>query len=292
VPVIATKALTKKYGETLALDGLDMEVVEGEVFGFLGPNGAGKTTTLRLLLGLIHPTSGSARVLGLDPWADAVAVHRRVAYVPGDVALWPQLTGAETLELLGRLHGGYDRAYRDELTERFELDPTKKGRSYSKGNRQKVALVAALMTRAELLVLDEPTSGLDPLMEVTFRACVQEAKQRGQTVLLSSHILAEVEVLCHRVGILRAGRLVDVGPLDDLRHLRTLRVELTYRGTRPDVSGVPGVEDEVDMNGTLRFRLRGSSDALLKRLASYEIDTFISEEPSLEEVFLTYYGER
>jgi ABC-2 type transport system ATP-binding protein len=261
------------------------------VFGFLGPNGAGKTTTIRLLLGLIRPTSGTARVFGLDPWADTVAVHRRLAYVPGDVALWPQLTGAETLELLGRLHGGFDPAYRDELIERFELDPTKKGRSYSKGNRQKIALVAALMTRAELLVLDEPTSGLDPLKEVTFRECVAEARGRGQTVFLSSHILAEVEALCERVGILRAGRLVDVGVLEDLRHLRTLRVEVAYEGERPDLSGVPGVEDLVEEDGTVRFHLRGSSDALLKRLGRYDVTSFVSEEPSLEEVFLTYYGD-
>jgi ABC-2 type transport system ATP-binding protein len=205
--------------------------------------------------------------------------------------VWSQLTGAETLELLGRLHGGYDAAYRDELVARFEFDPSKKGRSYSKGNRQKIALIAALMTRAELLVLDEPTSGLDPLMEVTFRKCVAEAGVRGLTVFLSSHILAEVEALCHRVGILRAGRLVEVGTLDDLRHLRTLRIEVTYRGGRPDLDGVPGVEAVVEEEGRLRFRFRGASDALIKRLAQYDVESFVSEEPSLEEVFLAYYGD-
>jgi ABC-2 type transport system ATP-binding protein len=289
--VIDTEGLSKRYGTTVALDGLDLQVEEGEVFGFLGPNGAGKTTTIRLLLGLIHPSAGAARVCGLDPWRDAVAVHRQLAYVPGDVSVWPHLTGAETLELLGRLHGGYDAAYRDELIERFEFDPAKKGRSYSKGNRQKVALIAALMSRAPLLLLDEPTSGLDPLMEVTFRGCVDEAKARGQTVFLSSHILAEVEALCERVGILRAGRLVEVGHVEQLRHLRTMRVMLTYRGPPPDLAGLPGVADVETGAGAARFRFSGSSDALLKRLAQYEIVDFVSEEPSLEEVFLTYYGD-
>jgi ABC-2 type transport system ATP-binding protein len=289
--VVETEGLTKRYGATAALDALDLRVEAGEVFGFLGPNGAGKTTTIRLLLGLIHPTSGTARVFDLDPWRDTVAVHKQVAYVPGDVAVWPHLTGAETLELLGRLHGGYDAAYRDELVDRFEFDPHKKGRSYSKGNRQKIALIAALMTRAPLLVLDEPTSGLDPLMEVTFRGCVDEAKVRGQTVFLSSHILAEVEALCERVGILRAGRLVEVGHVEAMRHLRTTRVEVRYRGSRPDVSDVPGVSDVEADDTTLRFRFSGSSDALVKRLAQFEIDSFTSEEPSLEEVFLTFYGD-
>jgi ABC-2 type transport system ATP-binding protein len=260
------------------------------VFGFLGPNGAGKTTTIRLLLGLIRPTGGTALVLGLDPRTDTVAIHRRLGYVPGDVAVWPQLTGAEMLELLGRLHGGFDAAYRDELIERFEFDPSKKGRSYSKGNRQKVALIAALMTRADLLVLDEPTSGLDPLMEVTFRTCVAEARGNGQTVFLSSHILAEVEALCERVAILRGGRLVDLGTLDDLRHLRTLRVEVAYEGTRPDLTDVAGVEELTEEPGVSRFHLRGPSDELIKRLARYDVRSFVSEEPSLEEVFLTYYG--
>jgi ABC-2 type transport system ATP-binding protein len=288
--VFETKGLTKRYGATVALDGLDLAVEPGEVFGFLGPNGAGKTTTIRLLLGLIHPTAGTATVFGLNPWSDAVAVHRQLAYVPGDVAVWPNLTGAETLELLGRLHGGYDAAYRDSLIERFEFDPDKKGRSYSKGNRQKIALIAALMTRAPLLVLDEPTSGLDPLMEVTFRGCVAEARERGQTVFLSSHILAEVEALCERVGILRAGRLVEVGRVEDLRHLRTLRMEVTYRGAPPDLSGVPGVTDPVAEDGAVRFRFAGEAAPLLERLAKYDVVSFVSEEPSLEEVFLAYYG--
>ena len=289
--VFETEGLTKRFGATTALDGLHLSVEAGEVFGFLGPNGAGKTTTIRLLLGLIHPTAGTARVFDLDPWSDTVAVHRQLAYVPGDVAVWPHLTGAETLELLGRLHGGYDAAYRDDLIERFEFDPHKRGRSYSKGNRQKIALIAALMTRAPLLVLDEPTSGLDPLMEVTFRHCVAEARAQGQTVFLSSHILAEVEALCERVGILRSGRLVEVGRVEELRHLRSLRVEVTYRGTSPDLGAVSGVTDVVEEDGAVRFRFSGDAAPLLQCLAAYDVASFVSEEPSLEEVFLTYYGD-
>jgi ABC-2 type transport system ATP-binding protein len=208
---IRTEKLCKQYGETRALEALDLTVAEGEVYGYLGPNGAGKTTTIRLLLGLHRPSGGRAELFGIDCWLDPVAAHRRVAYVSGEPFLWPSMTGAETLELMARLRGGTDRAYRDALVERFALDTSKKIRALSKGNRQKVQLIAALATRAELLLLDEPTSGLDPLMEVTFRECVQEAKQRGQAVFLSSHILSEVEALCDRVGILRAGKLVDQG---------------------------------------------------------------------------------
>jgi ABC-2 type transport system ATP-binding protein len=218
-PAIETKGLTKRFGTTTALADLTLDIEAGEVFGFLGPNGAGKTTTVRLLLGLLRPTSGSSRVVGLDAWADPVEVHRHVAYVPGEFAVWPTLTGAETMELLGSLHGDVDLAYQRELCERFDFDPSRKARSYSKGNRQKIALVAALSTRAPVLILDEPTAGLDPLKEVTFRDCVSEARARGQTVFLSSHILSEVEALCDRVGILRAGKLVDVGPLAQMRHL-------------------------------------------------------------------------
>ena len=227
---IRTKGLSKRYGSTLALDGLDLSVGEGEVYGYLGPNGSGKTTTIRLLLGLHRPSDGRAELFGLDAWSDPVAAHRRVAYVAGEPFLWPSLTSAETFEFLARLHGGTDVSYRDVLVERFQLDSHKKIRALSKGNRQKVQLVAALATRADLLLLDEPTSGLDPLMEVAFRDCVKEAKERGQTVFLSSHILSEVEALCDRVGILREGKLVDEGTLKELRHLAVQTVEVTFAG--------------------------------------------------------------
>jgi ABC-2 type transport system ATP-binding protein len=225
--------LSKRYGDTLALDGLDLEVREGEVYGYLGPNGAGKTTTIRLLLGLHRPSSGRAELFGVDAWGDPVTAHRRVAYVAGEPFLWPSMTSAETFAFLGRLHGDVDVAYRDELVERFALDTRKKIRALSKGNRQKVQLVAALATRADLLLLDEPTSGLDPLMEMAFRECIQEATARGQSVFLSSHILSEVEAVCDRVGILRDGRLVDEGTLQELRHLGAQTVEVTFAAGRP-----------------------------------------------------------
>ena len=239
---IRTEQLSKRYGATLALDALDLSVAAGEVYGYLGPNGAGKTTTIRLLLGLHRPTAGRAELFGIDAWADPVAAHRRLAYVAGEPFLWPSLTGAETFEFLARVRGETDTAYRDELVERFELDTAKKVRALSKGNRQKVQLIAALATRADLLLLDEPTSGLDPLMEVVFRECVEEAKGRGQAVLLSSHILSEVEALCDRVGILRAGRLVDEGTLAELRHLGAQTVEVTFAGEAPELGPLPGVE--------------------------------------------------
>ena len=289
-PAIATSGLTKRFGATVALDDVTLEVEPGEVFGFLGPNGAGKTTTLRLLIGALHPTSGSVTVLGLDPWSDAVTLHRRVAYVPGEAAVWPNLTGLETLELLGSLHGDADTAYRDQLIERFHFDPSKKGRAYSKGNRQKIALIAALMTRAELLLLDEPTSGLDPLMEVTFREEVVSAAGRGQTVFLSSHMLSEVDALCTRVAILRAGRLVETGNLDELRHLRATVVDVEFAGAAPELSAVDGVE-VVERDGhRARYRVQGSVDGLLKALAQHAVRTLVSEEPTLEEIFLAYYG--
>src|SRR3954466_2603459 len=222
---VSVAGLVKTFGHTRALDGLDLAVATGEVHGFLGPNGAGKSTTLRILLGLLRSDSGSVHVLGADPRRDATELHRRLAYVPGDVTLWPNLSGGEVIDLLGRLRGGLDEARRAELMERFELDPTKKGRAYSKGNRQKVALVAALASDAELLILDEPTSGLDPVMEEVFRACVADERARGRTVLLSSHILSEVEALCDRVTIIRAGRTVDRGSLADLRHLARITIE-------------------------------------------------------------------
>lgn len=289
--VIRTTRLTKTYGRTRALVDLDLEVHRGEVFGYLGPNGSGKTTTIRLLLGLARPTSGSAEVLGGHPERDAVAIHRRLAYVPGDAALWPGLTGAETLHLLGRMAGGVDAVYAAALVERFELDPSTRVRAYSKGNRQKLALVAALMTRAELLVLDEPTAGLDPLMEQVFRGCIREAQARGQTVFLSSHVLAEVEALCERVGILRAGRLVEVGSLDSMRLRASMNVEATFDdGTVPDVRAVAGVTDPVVDGRTLRCRVDGPVAPLLGLLAAAGATRLISREPTLEELFLEYYG--
>ena len=287
--MIRIEGLTKHYGSTVALDALDLEVRTGEVFGFLGPNGAGKTTTIRLLLGLLQPTSGGATVLGLDPWRDVVALHRRLAYVPGDFSTWPQLTGTETFELMARLHGSVDEGYRDALVKRFDLDVSKRGRQYSKGNRQKLALIAALATRAELLVLDEPTSGLDPLMEVLFRECVAEAKEHGQTVFLSSHILSEVEAVCDRVGILRTGKLVDSGSLDDLRHLSAVTLEIEYRGPAPDLRGIDGLEVVAQSEGRLHCRLQGSPDPVIKALATSEVTGLVMREPSLEELFLRYY---
>ncbi|HZC71003.1 MAG TPA: ABC transporter ATP-binding protein [Jatrophihabitans sp.] len=287
---IRTADLTKTFGATTALAGLDLEVPRGEIIGYLGPNGAGKTTTIRLLLGLIRPAAGRAEIFGTDCTADPVGAHRRVAYVPGDVSLWPSLTGAETLHLLGRVHGSVDVAYRDLLLERFEFDPAKKVRTYSKGNRQKLVLIAALMTRAELLLLDEPTSGLDPLMERAFQQCVAEARERGQTVFLSSHILAEVEALCDRVAILRDGRLVEVGTLAEMRHLSALQIDAEMDGGVPDVARLPGVS-AVDVDGNrLRCHVTGSIEPLLAALAAAGVRHLTSREPSLEELFLAHYG--
>jgi ABC-2 type transport system ATP-binding protein len=288
--LIETHQLSKRYGEQFALKQLDLEVYQGEVLGYLGPNGAGKTTTIRLLLGLIAATSGSATIFGLDAERDATDVHRRLAYVPGDVSLWPSLTGLETLTLLGRVHGRVDTAYRDQLIERFELDPIKKVRAYSKGNRQKVSLIAALMTRAELLILDEPTSGLDPLMERTFRDCMVEAKDMGQTILLSSHILSEVEALCDRVAILRDGELLELGTLAQLRHLSVLNVEVTFEGEAPDLSSVPGVTSSVIDGQRVRCQVTGSVAPLLGVLAAAGVRDLLSTKPSLEELFLSHYG--
>ena len=287
---IHTDGLTKRYGDVAALADLNLDVEQGEVFGYLGPNGAGKTTTIRLLLGMARPTSGRAELFGLDAERQAVEAHRRLAYVPGDASLWPNLTGEETLLLLGRVHGRIDDGYRDTLVARFGLDVRKKVRAYSKGNRQKVVLIAALMTRADLLLLDEPTSGLDPLMEQVFRQCVTEARNNGQTVFLSSHILSEVEALCSRVGILRAGRLVEVGALEDMRHLSALTVEVTFSGAPPDLSRVPGVKVAEVQGSTMRLQVQGPIEPLLKVLASSRVSELLSREPSLEELFLAHYG--
>jgi len=290
-PVVSTTGLTKRFGRVTALADLDLEVGAGEVFGYLGPNGAGKTTTIRLLLGLVGASAGDARLFGLDCWSEAIEAHRRLSYVPGEASLWPSLTGAETLHLLGRVQGRVDLVYRDELIQRFDLDPDKKVRAYSKGNRQKVLLIAGLMSRPDLLVMDEPTNGLDPLMEQAFRACIHEARDRGQTVFLSSHLLSEVEALCDRVGILRAGRLAELGTLGELRHLAAVTVEATFDGPVPDVNGVPGVR-AVEVTGrVLRCQVRGSVDPLLKVLATGRVRELLSREPSLEELFLAHYGD-
>jgi ABC-2 type transport system ATP-binding protein len=289
---IQTHALTKRYGATLALDRLDLRVRAGEVYGFLGPNGAGKSTTIRLLLGLHRPTSGSATLFGLDAWRDPVAAHRQVAYVSGEPALWPQLTAGETLTFLGQLRGTVDRAHRQTLVERFELELDKKVRALSKGNRQKVQLIAALATRADLLLFDEPTSGLDPLMEVAFRDSVREATARGQTVFLSSHILSEVEALCDRIGILRQGRLVDEGTLTQLRHLSSETIDITFAGPAPELGPLDGVTIERAGANAVRCHVAGGVQPLLTALAGADVLTLVSREPSLEEIFLHYYGER
>jgi ABC-2 type transport system ATP-binding protein len=286
---IRTVGLTKRYGRTLALDGLDLTVEPGEVYGYLGPNGAGKTTTIRLLLGLHRATSGGAELFGIDAWGRPVEAHRRVAYVAGEPFLWPSLTSAETFEFLANIRGGTDASYRDVLVERFQLDTAKKVRALSKGNRQKVQLIAAFASRADLLILDEPTSGLDPLMEMAFRQTVLEAKKRGQTVFLSSHILSEVEALCDRVGILREGRLVDEGTLADLRHLSAQTIDVTFEGPAPSLDGLPGVHVAEAGASTLRLEVSGAVGPLLDRLSGERVASLTSREPSLEEIFLHHY---
>jgi ABC-2 type transport system ATP-binding protein len=288
---LRTDNLSKWYGPVRALDGVSLVVEAGEVFGFLGPNGAGKSTTIRLLLGLARPSAGHAAVFGVDA-RDVARSHRSIAYVPADVALWPQLTGAEILHLLARTGPGIDAVYRDELVRRFDLDLSKPARAYSTGNRQKVALVAAFASRAPLLVLDEPTSGLDPLMEREFRGTVQEARDRGRTVFLSSHQLAEVEAVCDRVAILRAGRLAEVATVSGLRRLHRSDVTATCTGAFPDLTAVPGVGPvDSTVDGRLRFTLTGPPGPALRTLAAADIATLAIREPSLEEIFLDYYGE-
>jgi len=291
---IRTRSLSKSYGETLALDHLDLSIEPGEVYGYLGPNGAGKTTTNRLLLGLHRPTAGEVELFGVDALRDPVLAHRRLAYVGGEPALWPALTATETFEFLSRLRGasGVDAAYRRLLIERFQLDPDRRIRALSKGNRQKVALIAALSTRAELLLLDEPTTGLDPLMEVAFRDSIMEARDRGQTVFLSSHILSEVEALCDRVGILRRGRLVDQGTLADLRHLSSQTIDVTFGEPDPVLPSLPGVSMRREGATAVRFEVargNGALDALLQALAAHPVTSLTSREPTLEEIFLHHY---
>ena len=293
---IEIAGLRKDFGRTRALDGLNLRVERGEVHGFLGPNGAGKSTTIRVLLGLLRANAGEVRLLGGDPWRDAVSLHRRLAYVPGDVTLWPNLTGGEAIDLLGQLHGGFSSKRRDELIERFELDPRKKGRAYSKGNRQKVALIAAFAGEPELLILDEPTSGLDPLMEAVFRQCVAEARARAATILLSSHILSEVEELCDRVSIIRSGRTVDTGSLAELRHLsRTTIVAELARPQSVDLAAqlgdAPGVHEFTLEGSTLRCQADAAAlDAVLRTLTEAGVRALTSRPPTLEELFIKYYS--
>jgi ABC-2 type transport system ATP-binding protein len=287
---IEIRGLHKSFGRTTALDGLDLEVRAGEVHAFLGPNGAGKTTTIRILLGLLRKDAGQAELLGGDPWRDAVALHRRLAYVPGDVTLWPGLSGGEIIDLLGRLRGGLDPKRRQALTERFDLDPAKKARAYSKGNRQKVALIAALASDAELLLLDEPTAGLDPLMEATFRDCVTEERQHGRTVLLSSHILAEAEALSDRVTIIREGRTVETGTLAQMRHLTRDLVDAQTAGP-VRLDGLPGVHDLVTDGLRVRCEVdHGALDEVLGRLHQAGVRTLTCRPPTLEELFLRHYS--
>ena len=289
--MINTLGLRKQFGRAVALDGLDLQVAQGEVHGLLGPNGAGKSTTIRILLGLLRSDGGTATLFGGDPWREATTLHQRVAYVPGDVSLWPNLSGGETIDLLGSMRGGLDKARRDALVERFELDPKKKGRAYSKGNRQKVALVAALATDADLLILDEPTSGLDPLMEAVFGQCVTEAKDRGATVLLSSHILSEVEQLCDRVSIVRDGRRVDTGTLDELRHLSRTTISATVSRPVTGLDAIGGVY-ELEADG-LSLHCQVDPDVLekvLRLVTDAGVQSLTSRPPTLEELFLRYYS--
>lgn len=287
---VTTTGLVKHFGTTVALDGLDLDVATGEVHGFLGPNGAGKTTTIRILLGLVRADAGRAALLGGDPWREATELHRRLAYVPGDVALWPNLTGGEVIDMLGRMRGGLDEEKKEELLVRFDLDPTKKGRTYSKGNRQKVALVAALSSNVELLILDEPTAGLDPLMEAQFRAVIQEDRDNGTTVLLASHILAEVEALCDRVSIIREGVVVESGTLADMRHLTRTSVSARLDRAPDGLGELEGVHALSVHDGRVEFEVDSDRiDTVMRHLAGLGIRDLVSHPPTLEELFLRHY---
>ncbi|RSN58584.1 ABC transporter ATP-binding protein [Amycolatopsis sp. WAC 04182] len=287
---ISISGLHKSFGRTKALDGLDLQVPVGEVHGFLGPNGAGKSTTVRVLLGLLHADSGDVRLLGGDPWKDAASLHRRLAYVPGDVNLWPNLSGGEVIDLLGRLRGGLDQRRRKDLIERFDLDPRKKGRTYSKGNRQKVAIVAALASHVDLLILDEPTSGLDPLMEATFQYAIQEEREQGRTVLLSSHILAEVEALCDKVSIIRNGHTVETGTLAELRHLTRTSITAELAGPPNGLTRLENIHDLKVEGNRVRFDVETRSlDEALRQLTQVGVRSLTSQPPTLEELFLRHY---
>lgn len=290
--VIEVSGLIKKFGKTRALDGLNLSIKHGEVHGFLGPNGSGKSTAIRVLLGLLRKTDGDAVLLGGDPWKQGVQLHKRLAYVPGDVNLWPNLTGGESIDLLGALRGGLDTARRDELLEKFQLDPRKKFRTYSKGNRQKVALVAALASDVELYILDEPTSGLDPLMEAVFQDCIRELKQQGKTILLSSHILAEVEALCDRVTIIRAGKDVQSGTLDELRHLHrtAIKVHTAKKFGKLKTKGISNF-NSINQGHGAEFDVESESLAeALAELNKLGVVSLTSQPPSLEELFLGQYN--
>ena len=290
---IKVAGLEKSFGTTKALDGLDLTVKTGEVHGFLGPNGSGKSTTIRVLLGLLRKDGGDVSVLDGDPWHNAVKLHRRLAYVPGDVELWPNLSGGETIDLLASLRGGLDKAKRNELIERFELDPKKKCRTYSKGNRQKVALVAALASDVELYIMDEPTSGLDPLMEATFQDCVNELRQKGKTVLLSSHILAEAEALCDRITIIREGKTVQTGTLAELRHLTRLAVKVDTQKPIKDLGKLKGVHALQATDTHAEFEVDTHElDDVLRHLAGLGVNHLVSAPPSLEQLFMRHYGDK
>ncbi len=288
--IVETHDLTKTYGDKSAVKNLNLSIAEGEVFGFLGPNGAGKTTTIRMLLGLIKPTSGSAQIFGLDCEKETAQIHKRLAYVPGESNLWGSLTGEQTLKLLSSLHGEVDKKFQNSLIEKFQVDPSKKVRAYSKGNRQKLLLVAGLSFQTDVLLLDEPTSGLDPLMQEVFRSVVLEAKERGQTIFLSSHTLSEVEVLCDQVGLLRTGELIEVGTLDQMRHLSALTYQITFAGAIPDLSTLENVKRVVVEGQRVTCELTGKPTQLLSFLQEKNVEKLICHEASLEEIFLSHYG--
>ena len=288
---ISMQDVVKSYGRVRALDGLDLEVDRGEVHGFLGPNGAGKSTTIRILLGILRHNSGTVRLLGEDPWSKAVPLHRRLAYVPGDVELWPGLTGGEAIDLFARLRGGVDSRRRDELIEAFDLDPRKKGRTYSKGNRQKVALIAALASDVELLLLDEPTAGLDPLMEAVFQDCIRQSKDAGRTVLLSSHILAQVEALADRVSIIRSGRIVETGTLSELRHLSRTTITVGLEQDVPCLVEMSGVHDLVREGSRLHFSADTAQlPQIMRALGEHDVESLTATPPTLEQLLLRHYG--
>ncbi len=288
---IQTKGLSKHYGSLIALAPLDLDVFKGEILGYLGPNGAGKTTTIRALLGLIKPTSGSAEIFGINAQTDKVKAHKRLAYVPGEATFWPSLTGAETLHLLGKIHGQIDQKYQKQLIKRFKFDPSKKVRTYSKGNRQKINIIAAFSTRADLLIMDEPTSGLDPIMEQAFKESALEARANGQTIFLSSHVLEEVEALCDRVGILRSGKLVELGTLTQMRHLSAVSVEATFDSVPPSIGHLEGVTNIKITGHQFTCQIRGSIEPLLREILKGHPKTLLSREPTLEELFLSLYGD-
>jgi ABC-2 type transport system ATP-binding protein len=289
---ISITGLVKDFGQVRALDRLDLEVATGEIHGFLGPNGAGKTTTIRVLLGLIRHDAGSVSLLGGDPWTEATELHRRLAYVPGDVSLWPNLTGGEVIDLIGRLRGGLNQAKKEQLTQRFDLDPTKKSRTYSTGNRQKVALIAALASDVELLLLDEPTAGLDPLMEAEFRECINQERSNGQTVLLASHILAEVEALADRVSIVRKGRIVESGTLEQLRHLTRTTIAAGVDGDPSSLADLPGIHDLRIDDHRIQFEVDSDRiNEVLAQLVPLGVHSLVSHPPTIEELFLRHYKE-